>query len=274
MPEWSFEEPNPIQHCSIAVWFVAPVPPATIREIAAMHGQFKRDLPRKVEQQALTLQLNMSPGQVPTAPVPELGGIVFDYINPTGLSARALTVAQNSVTYSTQTYTRWAEFWPLADRLISTTAAHIAKTNPVAAFVLEFHDRFQWNGEPDAMDFKLLLRADSPYIPANFLSQHGLAHSTHGWLSRDEAASTVRIDNVNVIVADQPSDGRGCTVAISHRLHFDTPLLLSEELFQNSEQTKSLFGKSANAMHVLNKQLLRASLADYMIERIPGLRED
>lgn len=101
--EWTFASPNPIVAYSVGVLLERPLSPKVVREISVAHGRFKRELPRRVEQQALTFQVNAPPGQPPEL---ALGGVVFDKLYPDGRAQTALTVNRSVITYMVAEYTR------------------------------------------------------------------------------------------------------------------------------------------------------------------------
>jgi len=174
MSSWTFEQPNPIERCTIQLVFSAPLPAPIIRDLASLHIQFKRDLPRKIEQQALTLQFGGILGTEIAPPSQEIAGLIFDFVNPTGESARAFVVGPNSITYFTREYTRWNEFWPFASRLLVTASRGVLSSIPLSILKLEYRDRFDWDGEPDSADVNLLFIDGCRYIAEVFRSHWGL----------------------------------------------------------------------------------------------------
>jgi hypothetical protein len=75
-----------------------------LKQISALHPQFKRELPRRVEQQALTFQVGAGPGPVPRA---DIGGVVFDEVGRDGSILSGLSVVQATASFMVAEYSRW-----------------------------------------------------------------------------------------------------------------------------------------------------------------------
>ena len=265
MPGWTFEEPNPITRCAIQLALAGPLRPATLREIAAMHSQYKRELPRKVEQPMLTLPITGGP--LPFSPSRDLGVVIFDFINPIGQSARGLAVSPNFVNYFTTSYTRWEEFWPFASRLLRDVCGRALVAAPMASLNLEYHDRFKWEGAKEDLDLGLLFSENSRYLPSWFLAQRGICHNYEGWGAHEaDPQAGRRIDNLNVAVTkSSDEDTFICTVVISNSKQFYTPVDITG--------FNEIFERLMNEMHSRNKRMLSAVLNKKIEERLPGLRE-
>jgi len=120
---WIFDEPNPVTKFIISMEMRDPIASGILRQISEIHGRFRQELPRKIEQQMLTLPLPLQPFGTLVAQqinVPQqLGGLIFDFVGPIGIKLRALNIIQNRVIYMTAQYNRWEETWPLARRILS-----------------------------------------------------------------------------------------------------------------------------------------------------------
>jgi uncharacterized protein (TIGR04255 family) len=268
MPGWTFEEPNPITRCVVQIALAGSLPPAVIRDISATHGQFKRELPRKLEQQMLTVQMGglSGPGRA-FPPTHDLGGVVFDYVNPLGQSARALIVGPNFINYFTTNYTRWEEFWPFALRLLTEVSKRALGAVPIMSLKLEYHDSFNWEGPRGELNLPLLFRNDSEYLSSWFLRQRDICHNYQGWGRREQGPEAgQRIDNLNIAIGDDPAnDTFVCSVVIGHSKQFNTPL--------KEEEFVAIFERLMNEMHKSNKRALLSVLNRDMAARISGLQE-
>src|ERR1700722_14971269 len=154
MSEWVFEGTNPITNYTLGVELTASIAPARLREIAASHPKFRRDLPRKTEQPMLTFQMATLPGVQPQA---QLGNVTFDSVREDGTVARALIIGPTQIAYMTASYSRWEEFEPVATRHIREIAIDLlrkwpdslprARSQPVLAVALHI----QQASNPDSM---------------------------------------------------------------------------------------------------------------------------
>jgi uncharacterized protein (TIGR04255 family) len=266
MVGWEFEEPNPIKRCTIQLGLAWPLPPAVIRGISAIHGQFRRELPRKVEQQMLTVPMGglSGPGALP--PTRDLGGIIFDFVNPLGESSRGLVVGANLVNYFTASYTRWVEFWPFAARLLTAIGEEALKGAPLVSLALEYQDQFFWRGGNQELDFHLLFKSDCEYLPKRFLSQKDVCHNFQGWIERPDGNPPRHvIHNLNISLGSALENVSTCTAVFNHRTQFNTGLS-----FPNFAE---IFEPTMLDMRKIDKELLISILDEQVSTRIPGLRE-
>jgi len=181
---WRFNEPNPIVGYTVGIEFKKPLTPPTLRRISGLHGQLKRELPRRSEQQAVTIQMGGSP-QMPAHA--ELSGVVFDRLKPDGNPQQALSVSQAVATYMTSDYTRWAEFWPVADRLLRAVGDIVLAETAVRAVLLMANNRFEWAGTPGNIDVASLLKKDPRYVAQHVLDCTGPCHSFHGYVVQNRS---------------------------------------------------------------------------------------
>jgi uncharacterized protein (TIGR04255 family) len=278
---WVFDDPNPVTKFIISMEMRDLIASDILRQISEIHRRFRQELPRKIEQQMLTLPFppqpfgGLAPPQI-NAPQ-QLGGLVFDFVGPIGTTLRALNIIQNRIIYMTTQYNRWEETWPLARRLLSECGRIIMTSNPTKGLLLEYQSAYYWNGENNNFSLVDFIRPNSDLLPSSFIDRTAAAHSFNGWTERpnDEPVGT-RVDNINVSIAETPDQpGEAQTVrwrahiAVQHRLIFDAPIGDSQRFF--GDDADAVLSACANRMHELNKNLVRRVLADTMIARIPGL---
>lgn len=269
MSGWQFEEPNPIKRCTIQLGLGLPLSSTVIREISAMHGQFKRELPRKVEQQMLAINVGGIPGSIAAPPTRNIGGVVFDVVSPSGESSQGIVVGPTLLSYFTASYTRWVEFWPFASRLVTTVCEHALRSAPLVSLALEYQDQFSWSGNKQELDLRLLFKSDYEYLPAWFLTRKDACHNFQGWIERStEFPDKQVIHNLNVTLSD-PSDPSEqlptCTIIISHRNQFNSGLKFSE--------FSKIFEPTMLTMRKIDKNLLTSILSEQVSAKIPGLQD-
>ena len=278
---WVFDDPNPVTRFIISMEMRDPITSGMLRQISEIHGRFRQELPRKIEQQMLTLPLPLQPfGRLvaPRIDVPQqLGGLVFDFVGPIGTTVRALNVIQNRVIYMTTQYNRWEETWPLARRLLSECGKVIITSNPIAGMLVEYQSDYHWEGDNKDLSLAGFIRPDSDLLPSSFIGRTAAAHSFNGWTERpSDKPVGLRVDNINVSIAETPDKPGDRTtarwrtqIAVQHRLIFDAPIADSQQFFGGDGD--AVLSACAERMHELNKNLVRRVLADAMIARIPGL---
>jgi uncharacterized protein (TIGR04255 family) len=258
-----------------------PIPSGTLRQIAEIHGRFRQELPRKIEQQILTLPFPVQPFGRPVAPQlstpDQLGGLIFDYLSPTGVPIRSLNIGQNRIVYMVTQYNRWGETWPLAERLLSECGKIVMESIPVVGVLLEYQSEYQWHGDGDQFDLVNFIRAENDLLSNNLFHRSTAMHSYSGWVERsDDAPAGIRVDNFNFSIAQSPGDPGEpaparwrARIAVQHRLTFDEAIGDAAAFF-TGDPVGTLTG-CMDHMHELNKNLVRRALADEMIARIPGL---
>lgn len=268
MAGWHFEPPNPITRFMVGVEVRGPILADLIRQISGMHDQFRRELPRKLEQQMVMVQIQPMLGQVP-AGTPEIAGVTFDDVGRTGEVERGLLVDKTRIAFFSAQYTRWAEIWPLANRLLTECGKIILEKTPAVAILIEYQDRFvhDRDGE-EGINLRLLFRDGGDLVPRHFIESTDICHSFHGWRERVDAPwAGFRIDNVNVAISDNPAGARVADITVQHRIIMDAPCADGEEFFRND----GVLATIADGLHDLNKVLVRRLLTEAVIKTIPGL---
>jgi uncharacterized protein (TIGR04255 family) len=268
--EWSFNPPNPIVGYTVGAEFSRPLSPGVLRQISGLYPQFSRELPRRVEQQALTLRVGGGPAPVPQM---EIGGVVFDEVQRDGSTAAAVSVFQATATFMVAAYTRWVEFWPRAERLLRTVVTPGLSECPVHALVLTSNNRFSWSGD-NPPRFALALRDTSRLIALNAIDCRGPFHSFHGYLEAHANPPGDRL--VNVLVSSAPlSDGRFVLdVNFNFRLTLRDPASDSTGLFEPRADGRALLACGLDSLHQLNNRLFCDVIAPLVIRGIPGLPHD
>jgi uncharacterized protein (TIGR04255 family) len=274
MAGWTYDGVNPIVGYTVGIEFAQPLSPATIRQISALHAKFKQELPRRVEQQAITFQMGSFNQQINVAvppPQPALGGVVFDSLLPDGRTRSALAVNQASATYTTSQYTRWIEFRPVAERLLTEVGRIALHEASAQGLLLVANNRFEWPaGSP--IDMSELIRPDPKYVAPFILQCHGPCHSFHGYSQPNLAPPGDRIDNVLLSVINLPEGTIALDLNFNLRLQLARPISEPDDLFENLKTKEgSYLARTLWTLHELNKGLLRDILLESVSESIQGL---
>jgi uncharacterized protein (TIGR04255 family) len=264
---WRYPGTNPIVGYTVGVELAQPLSPPTIRRVSGLHSQFKRELPRRAEQQAVTIQMGGFP-QVPTPAHADLSGIVFDRLKPDGNTEAALSVVQATITYMRSEYSRWVEFWPVAERLLQTVGDVALTEASVCALLLVANNRFEWSGERDKVEPGRLLRKEPKHVAQHVLDCAGPSHSFHGYIVESDDPRGQRTDNIFYVVGFQPDGLTFLDLNFNIRLALAEPIAGSEALFR---APRSFLAKALLSLHNLNKKLLRDIILESAIAAIPGL---
>ena len=286
MGGWSFEGPNPVVSCQCTLELTQPLSPVALERIGGVHPRLIRDLPRKLEMRSFGPQF---PGAVQIGPFgihgtggafqPAGGGqqaplaaVVMDVVSPAGVTVKALRASANQIGFQVVSYPRWAEFWPLAERVLSTCLGAVEEAgggNTVGGIVLEYEDVFTWKPAGESPQLRDLLREKTDFVPRQVRESTGPTHSFCGWVTAiTEPIAGQRVDNLNLTVSVVGEETKAA-IAISQRIVFAEPVMASAAF----GDTKLLEKLSAHA-HDRNKDLLKELLSDQMIAAIDGLSQD
>ena len=269
MGKWTFNDPNPIVGYTVGIELAQPLSPSVVRHISLLHSRFRRDLPRRLNLQAVTFQMG---APAPQSPQPAMSGVVFDSLLPDGRTKSALTANQNVVSFMIADYSRWVEFWPLADRLLREICIPALNETPAKSLLLIANNRFRWanGGSESDVNVSQLLRREQRYIAPYILDYRGPCHCFMGYQADNREPPGRRTDNVFLTVTTS-EDGTFLDLNFNLRLELTIPASL-EELFESTDvDGRSQLEQILDSLHQLNKRLMRNIIADSMVEAIPGL---
>lgn len=280
MTSWSFQAPNPITNFVVGIEFSRPIPSPTLKAIAALHPQFKRDLPRKIEQPTFTFQFPgfptvQTPGR-PTLPAQQqIGSVSFDRIQEDGAVSRSLAVGPNNITFMTAAYSRWVEFQPISDRLVETISKIALQDVDATGVLLTAINKFEWIDTSSRPNLGNLLNQSSKYFAPNMLSCVEHCHSFHGYLSHVSSPIDARyIQNININTVDGTESENIVNVVFSHRTLFSSPLGLDSNLFPGRNRERGIFQEMCNMMHDCNNRLFADVINPEISRTVPGLSYD
>jgi uncharacterized protein (TIGR04255 family) len=267
MSGWLYDEANPIASFTVGAELAGVISPSIVRAVSGRHHLFKRELPRKLEQPFLLFPM---PG-MPIQPAQnQIAGVVFDSVSQDGSVARSLTVGPNQVAYMTASYTRWKEFLPVWERLLSEVFQLLESGASATAFLLTAVNRFRWQGDSSQATLGTLLNQQSRLFAPNILTTSEDCHSFHGYVEqRANEPKGQYIRNINIQTGKEHSGDRGATVLLSHRLSFTSPVDVTSLFRPNDEQ--SFAAKLATELHDRNNDMFRDVVNPAVTSEIPGL---
>jgi uncharacterized protein (TIGR04255 family) len=170
---------------------------------------------------ATRLDLNFTQSVLGQAPSPvamsgrQVGGVVGMAVRPAMVGSGRLfqsnegpevreqiSLQRNQVTYSATQYQRWSA---LRNRMIDSLGDAIDRALSLVDMdfvMLEYWDRFIFDGPISDVNYQELIRVDSRYLPSFASGRKGLWHSHVGYLDSLSLGSN-RLINLNVDVFDQ-----------------------------------------------------------------------
>ncbi|MER8859447.1 TIGR04255 family protein [Mesorhizobium sp. M0757] len=261
-------ETHAIQSVAIAVRLGRAFDESAMAALEAEHKKFRTELPKVERQEVFQFAVGFPPGPPPPVTRP----IAFSAFRRDGSIDWQMKAEENALLVNCLSYTRWADVSVRATSLLSHAAAALRpKALPVTNVILQYLDVFRWSTKTSEYDLGLLLRPDSPYVPASVYSHK---------------ASPLWHLHQGAYVADVPLKMPG---RLLERVHLDAALengsyivrvetFLQLDLASPTSLREALFDRSSghvtdvlNQMHHRSKELLLSHITDELAERI-GLR--
>jgi hypothetical protein len=199
---------------------------------------------------------------------------MFDSLMPDGRTRMALSVHQSGVAFMVGEYSRWLEFWPLADRLLREVGIPALDEAPARALMLIANNRFAWSGDDGEVDtnISLLLRPEQKYVVPHILECRGPCHSFLGYVIDHAEPAGKRTDNV-LLAVNWSDEGKFLDLNFSIRLELENTLS-RQQLFESpDDKQRYLLERTLDDLHELNKELMRNILLEPLVDRIPGLHK-
>lgn len=245
-----------IKNVILALEWQAPLDPSVFAKVSALHDKFKDKLPRKLDQQAVTINIGgpLPAPQAPNTPaIPQIVGVVFDRTKPDGEPERLVNVSQNILIVQCGEYSRWIpirdEAFTYFRNILPLTLEH----HPVSTIGLQYTDEFYITGDFNSAPVDCIFDSKSKYIPQNAARLTDLWHSFHGFFERfEEATAHRRLTNVNVTLVDQV-DRRVVQIIGSHKCLLDAPTADWKKLLEGED---SVLLTLYEQMHKLNKSIM------------------
>ena len=278
-PRWEWNGSIPLQRCGITLEVDPPLLQVEILSIGRSHKLFKAVLPRRSEQNFLTVQLGS--GMVNASQPGASSGWLFELSTDTGKQRKSLAVAPLAITFLTFEYSRWAEVWSEVETLLRSVLGATSEAHRIKALNVDFINRFFWLGDPPSALMRGLLK-ESAYLPLNALAINSLWHSHHGFIRLVEAEEggefleNINVQAVNATFADpeddlNPGSVRRCLdTVLSYRF---IPTAGAEIKVSPDDVVASVVvvGRRLSQMRDRNKAVLRDLLLPEIVDRVPGL---
>lgn len=188
-----------IERVSTGIQFAQPLSETDFKEIRKLASAFSDDLPKRVEIQGMMVAFG-PPGGLPDPPLP--GGFVLQSMERDGSISSELRVETASITYRTDTYTRWHDVWSNAKKYFDILIPNYLNYSEIVSINLTYVDKFVWDGEISECQPTLLLRNNSEYICSHVYDSGELWHSHTGKFLRVED-KLKRLLNLNIDCLDE-----------------------------------------------------------------------
>jgi uncharacterized protein (TIGR04255 family) len=264
-PNWDYEGKNSLVRYIVAVEFAPELPENLIAQVSKLHATFREALPRKTEQQLLTLQL----GHVPPPPSANLGGVTFDKIRSDGVVERQLAVASRSVVFFLTDYSRWKNFFDDAWYVMNPVLDLVFSHSSITAIVLEAQNTFIWKGANLAPIAGELIKPECIYVAPNISQHSGPCHSFHGFAMPSTNPKGTRVDNINFGTQNPNEKGVPAALNFQYRLNFEVPIT---DYDQMEHRTPGEFlAAKFKELHDVNNLRFKQTVLREIWEKMEGL---
>lgn len=187
-----------IERVSTGIQFAHPINESGFKEIREMAMTFKDDLPRQVEIQGMTLSF----GPLGELPSPPSEGFILQNMERNGSVSSELRIETTSISYRTDTYTRWDEVWSTAKKYFDKLIPKFLTNSKIASIDLKYFDKFVWDGNISECQPNFLLRKDSKYVCPHVYNSNDLWHTHTGKFLR-VGENIKRLLNLNLDCLDE-----------------------------------------------------------------------
>jgi len=264
MPIQPFNQNHAIKSMAFALEFSMELEPAVFAELATLHPNFSNELPR-IEIPKI-IKVNLDSAQIGGSPQStDIGGVIFDRLMPDGRQELALHIRPDNISFRCTTYSRWADMWQRANRVLQFVLPTIIKYTNIKAIGLQYVDRFIYEGSPNDFRADMLFQNDTKYLAPSVFELSNLWHSHHGYFKNETEPHDYTLhDNINVGVNDE-NNRRFVDIDCTHRAMLTEPSdVIDTSLVDNNENLYTYM----NALHEINKDILRDLLKDDVKEVI------
>lgn len=259
-----------IERVSTGIQFAQPLSETDFREIRDLASAFSDDLPRRVEIQGMMVAFG-PPGGLPDPPLP--GGFVLQSMERDGSVSSELRVETASITYRTDTYTRWHDVWSNAKKYFDILIPKYLDYSEIVSINLTYVDKFVWDGEISECQPTLLLRNNSEYVCSHVYDSGELWHSHTGKFLRVED-KLKRLLNLNIDCLDEKeasgSDKRVVKILTVITDNINQPGYKTVEI--KSDTVVDFIDEHMRKLHIFSKNTFGKIICDEMCKRI-GLFE-
>jgi uncharacterized protein (TIGR04255 family) len=127
---------------------------------------------------------------------------------PNGAIEKELRIDRGGIVFRNSKYSRWNDVWVEAKNYISIILTAVDSEVKLSSYYLNYSDKFIWRGIESALEPKLLLQTDSPYLSPSIFTGEDLWHSHTGKFIRADP-HVKRLQVVNSDCVEEPTnDGK------------------------------------------------------------------
>lgn len=193
-------------------------------------------------------------------------GVILQSFKNNGRPDWVLRASGNQIIATCHEYTRWADVEAKARRLIYSAAQLVRpEANPVQLVMMQFVDKFVYDGVPSDYTVNDVFRPDTPYLTPFCKTAGPQWHIFQGWFADKETFAALGLGQVlNVLnIASSVQPDRNLTTTIDHTAQF-TASAGDGILFTAADRLNTHFA----FLHAQNKYILSSTLSDKQLSTI------
>ena len=194
-----------IERVKVSLFFTEAAPTMVLSKAAEMFEGRKADLGFGVQtpMQGAMLSFQVSPGQMqPIAMPSQLSGWQFARLSSDGRPLETVQLNGSELTYEVSEYGGWTAFVERLRKVFGSIPEYLGTILSRGVTVLEYADRFIFEGDPSSADVRGLLSNIVDQLPDEAASGRTLWHVHRGWFTK------VGTDNVLVNINLSTQDGQ------------------------------------------------------------------
>lgn len=245
-----------IERVKLAIQFSESIPAKVSKQMSEAIGMKRHDLRMTGPTPVQTIDLQFTPGMSAPVAQPASTGWQFTRAAGNGLPLEAVLCDGTLLSYETSEYQRWDVFKRRLSKVLDEPVARAAVSLDLASVVLEYTDRFIFDGAAEQADVEDLLNGMTAVLPEAALQGRSLWHLHKGWFESEDGGEV--LINQNFDAQDGSVPGRSDpirSIQILNRSELRQHMFplnieqLAEHLEVLHNSTKSLFTRALAAKY-------------------------
>lgn len=193
-------------------------------------------------------------------------GFIFDSLRSNGEVERSIKLENTALSVTRSDYQKWEETWPEVRSIFRLMLPLLMERADVAAFHLQYSNKFIWTGDRDSFQAVKLFRKDTQFLAPNVFKVHDLWHSYHGYFEDfNDPQIHQRLHVIEVKVLTPPESDLVVQIQLNHRIVPESNLNEKDQVLSDERGFLDVY---MNAMHAANGNLLARLITDEMCEKI------
>lgn len=178
-----------IERVKITVQFTTTVPAKVARQMSDAVFQKRHEHRLTGPTPIQMIDVNLTPGETGQVVNRVDGGWQYTRTSSNGLPLEAIILNQNTLSYETSEYQRWEVFKRRLEKFFDGAVSAASHSMDVETLILEYVDRFIFNGPATSANVADLLNGLEHVIPRQALEGKSLWHFHRGWFEEAQGGN-------------------------------------------------------------------------------------